>query len=879
MYTASSKISRIRTTAIRFFVFFLINSFVNVTAVFGADVTVEWIANTETDLAGYKVYYGTSSGNYGPGEDVGKTTQKIVTELVEGQTYYFAVTAYDLSNNESAFSEEHELTISAANQAPYTPVDPNGSANGEVATAYTFSTSSSDPEGDAVSYQFDWGDGSTSSWGSGSQSHTWSSAGNYCVKAQAKDAAGAESAWSGCSYIDIINQVRTITASVGANGTINPSGATAVFHGDDQTFIITPNTHYHVADVKVDNASVGAQTTYTFNNVTADHTISATFAIDTFTITASASPHGSISPEGTATVNHGSSHVYTFAPVTGYKVNDVVVDGASKGASSSYTLSNIDRNHTISVSFKKLNLPPTANAGPNKVKKRKELVQLSGAASSDPDDGIATYAWTQTVGTSVTLSTPNAVDTSFVAPDGTGTESLTFQLVVTDGNGDQDTDTCVIQITDIADADSDGDGIIDIEDNCPSDSNADQIDNDADGAGDVCDTDDDNDGISDSDETGVYGTDPLMADTDGDGLLDGAEVALWGTAWKDDIDGDGKNNLLDSDADGDGMLDGMEVEIGKNPGEQDQQAQEGVVPQSEMTILAVTSEEVQSGYYAAENSLDGRADTFWHTSHIETMDETMSAHNHNITIDLGKFYVLGGLRYLPRQDGFNEGNIAQYKVLVSRDGVNWGDPVAEGSFSADSTEKEAFIYDTLGRYLKLEAVSEVNGLACACAAEINVLGVEPETIVDKDGDGLIDVDESNVFKTNPDVADTDQDQMTDAEELMYWKSLWNGDIDDDGIINLLDEDSDGDTYLDGYEKIKGYDPGDATSHPTGLDDDITLGQLREELAAAGCFITSADSQKSLSSESTPNMLILLLAVVSGIVGIIRSIYEKRNSNY
>ena len=329
--------------------------------------------------------------------------------------------------------------------------------------------------------------------------------------------------------------------------------------------------------------------------------------------------------------------------------------------------------------------------------------------------------------------------------------------------------------------------------------------------------------------------DPLLADTDGDGLNDGAEVQLWGTAWNDDIDGDGNINLLDSDADGDGMLDGMEVEIGKNPAEQDQQAQEGVVPQSEMTVLAVTSEEVQDGYYAAENALDGRADTFWHTSHIETMDETMSAHNHNITIDLGKFFILGGLRYMPRQDGSDEGNIAQYKVLVSRDGVNWGEPVAEGTFSADSTEKQALFYDTLGRYIKLEAVSEVNGMACACAAEINVLGVVPATVVDKDGDGLIDDDESAIFKTNPDLDDTDNDQMSDAEELLYWKSLWNGDIDMDGIVNLLDEDSDGDTYPDGYEKIKGYDPGDPTSHPTGLYDDITLGQVREETGGRRMF--------------------------------------------
>ena len=58
-----------------------------------------------------------------------------------------------------------------------------------------------------------------------------------------------------------------------------PSGAVAVKYGANKTFTIKPNTSYHVANVLVDGVSVGAVTTYTFSNVTANHTISATFAI------------------------------------------------------------------------------------------------------------------------------------------------------------------------------------------------------------------------------------------------------------------------------------------------------------------------------------------------------------------------------------------------------------------------------------------------------------------------------------------------------------------------------------------------------------------------------------------------------------------------
>ena len=68
--------------------------------------------------------------------------------------------------------------------------------------------------------------------------------------------------------------------------------------GGDRTFTITADAHYHVADVTVDGVSIGAVTSYTFTNVTADHTIDATFAIDTFTLTATAGVHGAIDPAG-----------------------------------------------------------------------------------------------------------------------------------------------------------------------------------------------------------------------------------------------------------------------------------------------------------------------------------------------------------------------------------------------------------------------------------------------------------------------------------------------------------------------------------------------------------------------------------------------------
>ena len=72
-------------------------------------------------------------------------------------------------------------------------------------------------------------------------------------------------------------RVHTITASAGANGSINPSGDVDVNAGDDQTFTITPDAGYVVGMVSVDGVLVGAVEIYTFNNVQADHTIHATF--------------------------------------------------------------------------------------------------------------------------------------------------------------------------------------------------------------------------------------------------------------------------------------------------------------------------------------------------------------------------------------------------------------------------------------------------------------------------------------------------------------------------------------------------------------------------------------------------------------------------
>jgi hypothetical protein len=73
---------------------------------FPAEVTLAWDPNLELDVAGYKMYYGYASGDYPVAIDVGTQTTYILSDLPDGETYYLAVTAYDIYGNESDFSNE-----------------------------------------------------------------------------------------------------------------------------------------------------------------------------------------------------------------------------------------------------------------------------------------------------------------------------------------------------------------------------------------------------------------------------------------------------------------------------------------------------------------------------------------------------------------------------------------------------------------------------------------------------------------------------------------------------------------------------------------------------------------------------------------------------
>ena len=106
-----------------------------------SSIQLSWDANPESDLMGYNVYMGTSKGSYSTTKNTGLTPSYVFQNLSQGITYYFTVTAYDQTNNESLPSEEVSVKIPDI----ITPTTPgnltlNSASNTQVAFSWTAST-------------------------------------------------------------------------------------------------------------------------------------------------------------------------------------------------------------------------------------------------------------------------------------------------------------------------------------------------------------------------------------------------------------------------------------------------------------------------------------------------------------------------------------------------------------------------------------------------------------------------------------------------------------------------------------------------------------------------------------------------------------------
>jgi|GEM_PF-2151343 len=234
-----------------------------------------------------------------------------------------------------------------------------------------------------------------------------------------------------------VSSAFTITATSGAHGAITPSGAVTVDSGANQSFAIDADAGYQIADVLVDGLSVGTPTTYTFTAVAANHTIAASFrAISptVFVITATADANGTINPSGEVSVDSGADQAFAIAADSGYKIAGVLVDGASVGAVTSYTFTNVVAHHSIEARFEPIPVTKftiAAAAGAHgEITPSGSIVVDSGATQHFAIDADAGYQIANVVVDGVSIGTP--VSHTFANVAANHTIAATFKAIPPD---------------------------------------------------------------------------------------------------------------------------------------------------------------------------------------------------------------------------------------------------------------------------------------------------------------------------------------------------------------------------------------------------------------------------------------------------------------
>src|SRR2546425_1163438 len=211
-----------------------------------AQVTLAWDANTEPDLAGYKLYYGNSSGSYQFSVDVGNVTSYTLSGLLDGRIYYFAATSYNLSLAESGFSNEVSKAIADVTPPLVSITAP--AAGVTVAGTVTVSANASDNVG-VVGLQFkldgvNLGAEDTVAPYSVSWNTTLATSGSHSLTAVARDAAGNTAASAAVSVT--VDNTPPLISTVSASS-ISSTGAIITWATDkasDSQVDYGPTTAY-----------------------------------------------------------------------------------------------------------------------------------------------------------------------------------------------------------------------------------------------------------------------------------------------------------------------------------------------------------------------------------------------------------------------------------------------------------------------------------------------------------------------------------------------------------------------------------------------------------------------------------------------------------
>ena len=130
-------------------------------------------------------------------------------------------------------------------------------------------------------------------------------------------------------------------------------------------------------------------------------------------------------------------------------------------------------------------------------------------------------------------------------------------------------------------------------------------------------------------------------------------------------------------------------------------------------VIYASSEEGGSAKYLT----DGDPTTMWHTMY----SVTVAQYPHWVDLDAGEAKLIKGFTYLPRQEGSN-GDIKEYRIYVSNDGKEWGEPIHSGSFArSKDLQKVLFNQPVKARYFRFMALSAQNGQDYASGAELGIL--------------------------------------------------------------------------------------------------------------------------------------------------------------
>lgn len=140
------------------------------------------------------------------------------------------------------------------------------------------------------------------------------------------------------------------------------------------------------------------------------------------------------------------------------------------------------------------------------------------------------------------------------------------------------------------------------------------------------------------------------------------------------------------------------------------------LPKDEMKVVEADSEETTGENGAAANAIDGNPATFWHTQWYGAAP----AYPHHLSVDLGASHELSQMTIQSRADGALNGQIKDYEVRVSTDGTTWSEPVATGSLISSRTpQRVIFAAPTTARFVKVTALSSINGAPFAAIAELD----------------------------------------------------------------------------------------------------------------------------------------------------------------